>query len=101
MFVRKYPPGLNEQEAERPLEAYRSFNALFTRGVKPEYRPIPAGTPEIFSPCDGTVQDVGCVEQGRLLTVKGIEYSLGSLLPGMDIRAVRRGPVRDHLSVAD
>ena len=91
MFVRKYPPGLNEHEAEKPLEEYTSFNALFTRGVKPEYRPIPDGTPEILSPCDGTVQDVGCVEKGRLLTVKGIEYSLGSMLAGMDIAPFERG----------
>ena len=67
MYAKMYPPGLNEQEAEKPLEAYRSFNAVFTRGVKPEYRPIPADTPEILSPCDGTVQDVGRVEQGQTL----------------------------------
>jgi phosphatidylserine decarboxylase len=85
MFVRRYPPGLNEQEAEKSLDTYRSFNALFTRGVKTEYRPIRVGTPELVSPCDGTVQEVGCVERGRLLTVKGIEYSLGSLVPGTDI----------------
>jgi phosphatidylserine decarboxylase len=91
MFVRKYPPGLNEREAERPLEDYASFNALFTRGVKPEYRPIPDGTPEILSPCDGTVQDVGCVEKGRLFTVKGIEYSLGSILADMDIATYEGG----------
>lgn len=84
LFVRKYPPGLNEQEAEKPLDAYPSFNALFTRGVKPEYRPIPVGSPEVVSPCDGTVQDVGRVERGRLLTVKGIEYSLSSMLAGLD-----------------
>jgi phosphatidylserine decarboxylase len=91
MYARMYPPGLNEQEAEKPLEAYRSFNAVFTRGVKPEYRPIPADTPEILSPCDGTVQDVGPVEQGRLLTVKGIEYSLVSLLPNIDIHPYEGG----------
>jgi phosphatidylserine decarboxylase len=91
MYARMYPPGLNEQEAEKPLEAYRSFNAVFTRGVKPEYRPIPADTSEILSPCDGTVQDVGRVQQGRLLTVKGIEYSLASLLPDMDIHPYESG----------
>ena len=91
MFVRKYPPGLNEQEAEKPLEAYRSFNALFTRGVKPEHRPLPVGTPEILSPCDGTVQDVGRVQRSRLLTVKGIEYSLASLLPEMDVERYEGG----------
>ncbi len=90
-FARKYPPGLKEQEAEHPLDAYRSFNAVFTRGVKPECRPIPAGTPEILSPCDGTVEDVGRVEQGRLMTVKGIEYSLASLVPDIDIQPYEGG----------
>jgi phosphatidylserine decarboxylase len=91
LYAKMYSPGLNEQEAEKPLEAYRSFNAVFTRGVKPEYRRIPADTPEILSPCDGTVQDVGRVEKGRLITVKGIEYSLGSLLPDTDIHPYEGG----------
>ena len=90
-YAKMYSPGLNEQEAEKPLHSYRSFNAVFTRGVKPEYRPIPADTPEILSPCDGTIQDVGRVEQGRLMTVKGIEYSLASLLPDMDIHPYEGG----------
>jgi phosphatidylserine decarboxylase len=85
VYARRYPPGLNEDEAERPLADYRSLNAVFTRGLKPACRPIPEGTPELLSPCDGTVQDVGRVHQRRLLTVKGIEYSLASLLPGIDI----------------
>lgn len=85
LYARMYPPGLDEEEADRPLEAYRSFNALFTRGVKPERRPIPAGTPEILSPCDGTIQDVGRVDAGRIMTVKGVEYSLASMLAGADV----------------
>src|ERR1700753_4089267 len=40
IFGKKYPPGLDENEAEMPLSQYRSINALFTRGVKPQYRPI-------------------------------------------------------------
>ncbi len=91
LYARRYPPGLDEQEAEKPLESYRSFNAVFTRGLKPEYRPINAGAPEILSPCDGTVQDVGRVERGRLLTVKGIEYVMDSLLPDTDIRPFEGG----------
>src|SRR5271170_2591599 len=72
-FGKKYPPGLNESEAERPLWEYSSFNALFTRGVKPECRPIPPGTRDFLSPCDGTVQEIGRVERGRIVTLKGIE----------------------------
>ncbi len=90
-YARIYPPGLNEDEADRPFEAYRSLNALFTRGLKPEYRPIPADTPELLSPCDGKVQDIGRVEQGMLLTLKGIAYSVSSLLPNIDIRPYEGG----------
>jgi phosphatidylserine decarboxylase len=91
IFGKKYPPGLDENEAEQPLSAYRSLNALFTRGIKPQYRPIPAGTPQFLCPCDGTVQEVGRVEQGKILTLKGIEYTLDSLLPQTDTRPFEGG----------
>ena len=91
VFGKKYPPGINEDEAEKPLAAYRSLNALFTRGIRPQYRPIPAGTPQFLCPCDGTVQDVGRAQAGRLLTLKGIEYTLASLLPQTDTRPFEGG----------
>ena len=91
VYAAMYPPGLNEMEAEKPLASYRSLNAVFTRGVRPEYRPIPADTPELLCPCDGTVQDVGRVERGRILTVKGIQYLLASLLPDIDISPYEGG----------
>jgi phosphatidylserine decarboxylase len=92
LFGKKYPPGLDEDEAEKPLWAYPSLNALFTRGIKPEHRPIPAGTPQFLAPCDGTVQDVGVIRRGTLLTLKGIPYDLGSLLAGADPRPFEGGP---------
>jgi phosphatidylserine decarboxylase len=91
LYRKKYPPGLDENEAERPLTAYPSLNALFTRGIRPECRPIPLGTPQFLSPCDGTIQDVGRVEAGKVLTLKGIEYSLASLLPHTDAGAFEGG----------
>lgn len=84
VFGKKYPPGLNEHEADQPLSNYPSLNAVFTRGLKPEYRPIPVETSQFLSPCDGTVQEIGRIEQDRILTLKGIEYTLASLLPGTD-----------------
>jgi phosphatidylserine decarboxylase len=90
-YVRRYPPGLNEEESECPLEDYRSLNALFTRGLRPERRPIPADAPAVLCPCDGRVQDVGRVDGGKLLTVKGIEYSLASLLADDDARPFEGG----------
>jgi phosphatidylserine decarboxylase len=91
LYARIYPPGLDHQEAERPLGDYRSFNALFTRGVKSERRPIPRGTTDWLSPCDGTVQDVGRVSAGTLMTVKGIEYSLGALLADVNVQLYEGG----------
>jgi phosphatidylserine decarboxylase len=91
VFGKKYPPGLDENEAERPLWEYPSLNAVFTRGIKPEYRPIPAGTPQFINPCDGTVQEIGRLRHDKLLTLKGIEYTLGSLLPKTDTRPFEDG----------
>jgi phosphatidylserine decarboxylase len=91
VYSRKYPPGLDETEADRPLTAYRSLNALFTRGIKPECRPIPADACQFLSPCDGTVQEIGRVNAGKLVTLKGIEYRLASLLPNRDTAAFEGG----------
>ncbi|MFO0949798.1 MAG: archaetidylserine decarboxylase [Isosphaeraceae bacterium] len=60
--------------------------------MKPGARPIPVGTPEFVCPCDGKVQDVGRADGGKLLTtLKGIEYSLESLLPGIDAKPFEGG----------
>lgn len=91
IFTRKYPPGINEAEAEKPPSAYPSLNALFTRGIKPEFRPIPADTPQFLCPCDGTVQDVGRIDRDKLLALKGVEYTLTSLLPRVDTQPFENG----------
>jgi phosphatidylserine decarboxylase len=91
LFSKKYPPGLDENESEHPLWTYPSLNAVFTRGIKPQYRPIPAATPQFLSPCDGTVQEIGRIEKGKLLTLKGIEYTLNSLLPHVDTAPFQDG----------
>jgi phosphatidylserine decarboxylase len=90
IYGRKYPP-LDETEADRPLWAYRSFNALFTRGIRPECRPIPESTHQYLSPCDGTVQDIGRITDDTLLTVKGVEYKVSSLLAQKDARRFHNG----------
>jgi phosphatidylserine decarboxylase len=91
VFNKKYPPGLDETEAEKPLWMYPSLNALFTRGIKPEFRPIAHDAPAFLSPCDGTVQDIGRLKRNKLLTVKGIEYTLDSLLPRVDTSVFENG----------
>src|SRR5262245_23257188 len=90
IYGKKYPP-LDEAELEQPLWKYRSFNALFTRGIRPELRPISPSSNQLLCPCDGRVQDVGRIQDGRILTVKGIEYTARSLLAGADAEAFRDG----------
>src|SRR5262245_64746471 len=70
VFGKKYPPGVKEHEAEWPLWAYPSLNAFFTRGIRPEFRPIPAGTPQFLSPCDGVVPAGMGRNSGRMPRVK-------------------------------
>jgi len=75
---------LDETELEKPLEQFRSINELFTRGVRPELRPVPEETDQLLSPVDGTVQDIGRIEKDTVMTIKGIRYTLDSLCPETD-----------------
>jgi phosphatidylserine decarboxylase len=90
IYGKKYP-ALDEAEIEKPLWEYPSLNALFTRGVRPEFRPIPVATDQFLSPCDGRIQDIGRIEDDALMTVKGVEYSVRSLLAQPDCERFRGG----------
>jgi phosphatidylserine decarboxylase len=83
IYGKKYP-ALDEAEFEKPMWAYPSINALFTRGLRPELRPIPQSTDQFLSPCDGRIQDIGRIQNDTLMTVKGVEYSVRSLLAQKD-----------------
>jgi phosphatidylserine decarboxylase len=90
VYGKKYR-ALNEAELDRPLADYRSLNELFTRGVRADCRPISGTETQWLCPCDSTVQDVGRLTGSTLLTIKGIEYSLESLLPEMETQHLRGG----------
>lgn len=60
-------------------EKFRSFNAFFTRPVKPSARPIDT-TPEVLiSPCDAKLTVVPVSDEMHF-TVKGSDYSLAAFL---------------------
>ncbi|WP_052507725.1 archaetidylserine decarboxylase [Sphingomonas hengshuiensis] len=54
-----------------------TFNAFFTRALKPGARPVAAG---IVAPADGYLSAMGRLDQGLMLQVKGRTYALDSLL---------------------
>jgi phosphatidylserine decarboxylase len=64
------------------LESYPSFNAFFTRALKPDARPI-ADSGGLVSPADGCISQIGAIADGRIVQAKGIDYSVAELLGGL------------------
>lgn len=60
-------------------EAYSSFNAFFTRALKPGARPL-ASQPNLISPVDGRISQFGDVREGQIIQAKGLSYSVEELL---------------------
>ncbi len=80
-FAKQY--NVNMSEASNPdLKGYPSFNAFFTRALKPEARPVDESTNSIISPVDGHVSQAGAIKNGRIFQAKGRDYSLIELLGG-------------------
>jgi phosphatidylserine decarboxylase len=83
-FIAHY--GVDLGEAERPFpEAYESFNAFFTRALRPGVRPLCASG--IASPADGAISQCGEISDDRILQAKGRYYSVSALLGAQDARA--------------
>lgn len=80
-FLSNYRVDMSEAVQTNPL-AYESFNAFFTRALKPSARPIDGDEPSIVSPVDGTVSQCGTINGDRLIQAKGHDYSLLALLGG-------------------
>ncbi|QXL85440.1 archaetidylserine decarboxylase [Comamonas sp. NLF-1-9] len=76
-FVRRY--GVDMTEAEQAdIAAYASFNAFFTRALKPGARPL--ADSDLVCPVDGQLSQFGSLREGRLLQAKGHDYSAAALL---------------------
>ena len=85
-FRRAYPIDLAEAAEPDPW-AYPTFNAFFTRALRPGARPVVAGDGEVACPVDGEVSQVGELRGGALVQAKGREYDLTDLLGGSAERA--------------
>jgi phosphatidylserine decarboxylase len=79
-ILRAYPM-IDMGEAAQPDPfAYASFNAFFTRALRPGVRPVASGANEIASPVDGTVSQLGAISSGQIYQAKGSHYTAGALL---------------------
>jgi phosphatidylserine decarboxylase len=80
-FIRRFKVDMSEA-VEGNIERYPTFNAFFTRAIKPQLRPIAQQADAIACPVDGVVSQVGNVASGRILQAKGRDYSVLELLGG-------------------
>ena len=76
-------------EAAEPASAYPSFNAFFTRALKPGARPLADAAKFILSPADGAVSQIGPIAGGRIVQAKAHDYSVAELLGGVPAHAAR------------
>jgi phosphatidylserine decarboxylase len=80
-FLFRYPVDLSTCVLEEAKD-YKSFNAFFTRALKPGARMINSLADTIISPVDGQISQIGSIQDDTLLQAKGFTYSLLSLLGG-------------------
>jgi phosphatidylserine decarboxylase len=80
-FLRGYHVNMAEAVQSDP-HAYASFNAFFTRALRPDVRPIASEADAIVSPVDGAVSQCAPLAGESLIQAKGRYYTLQELLAG-------------------
>jgi phosphatidylserine decarboxylase len=78
LYVRAF--GVDLSEAVVPPGGFSTFDAFFTRSLRPGARPLCEAADSLLVPADGRVLDTGRVDVGSRLTIKGRDYTLVELL---------------------
>ena len=65
-------------------EKYKSFNAFFTRRIKPELRPFDTEPTALVSPCDAKLTAYEITRDG-VFNIKGFDYTVESLLRNAEL----------------
>jgi len=77
--TRRFGVDLSEAQESDP-RAYPTFNAFFTRALRPGAR-LPDPDPRaLLMPADGRVSQCGRIEQGRIFQAKGRSFTAAELL---------------------
>ena len=74
-YVRRHAIDMSQYEREE----YKSFNAFFTRRIRPELRPFDRSPEAFVSPCDGKLS-VYPVDGDSAFEIKGFRYTVETLL---------------------
>ena len=85
--------GVNLGEAAEPdPQAYPTFNAFFTRALKPGARAPEADPRTLLMPADGRISQCGPIRDGEIFQAKGQSFTATELLGGDEAAAA---PFRD------
>ncbi|WP_295840132.1 archaetidylserine decarboxylase [uncultured Xanthomonas sp.] len=77
--VRRF--GVDLSEAAQPdATAYPTFNAFFTRALKPGARVADPDPQALLMPADGRISQLGRIEDGRIFQAKGQSFTAAELL---------------------
>jgi phosphatidylserine decarboxylase len=71
---------INLDELERPLDQYETFNAFFSRRLKPDVRPFVSDPNSFCSPADGKVLVYPHLDGASRMPIKGASVGLAGLL---------------------
>lgn len=77
--VRRFGVDLSEAAQSDPA-AYPTFNAFFTRALRPRARVPDADPDAILMPADGRISQCGAIEDGRIFQAKGRSFTAAELL---------------------
>ncbi|MBU2886631.1 phosphatidylserine decarboxylase [Gilvimarinus agarilyticus] len=88
LFAKRYNVDMSQAQIEQ-LNEYENFNHFFTRALKADARPIDADTNSIVFPADGSVSQLGDIQDGRIFQAKGQMYSTLELLGGSEALAAQ------------
>lgn len=73
--------GVDLAEAVEPPGSFPTFDAFFTRRLRPGLRPVASARGEVASPSDSLLSEIGSVpSSGELEPVKGRSYTIEALL---------------------
>jgi len=77
--TRRFNVDLGEAANPDPL-SYASFNAFFTRALRPGARVADADPRALLMPADGHISQCGPIEDGRIFQAKGQSFTAAELL---------------------
>ncbi len=72
--------GVDLADFDVPQRGFPSFDDFFTRRLKAGLRPLDADQEALLCPADGRLEDLGPIDLGSTLLVKGRLYTAGELL---------------------